>query len=371
MIGGTEIEPARTLVAESARPSAESRTGDDARRSRVRRMSRAAGTVALGLLGAACASAAPDALVRQPYRVVLLPVEGGAAALAAPTPVGGEGEPVPFSLTAEQLERIVFDGVRASDAFSEILAAPHEVRAARGEFAGDELAAAAEYARRANADLILRITIKSARIRDLGNNGASFWSGFLWFMLPAPIWTVDDRTYDANLAVEAALYEPRDVVKPTASVVASSGLQDLDLWDRGLSWWIPLVPPPFLAGDPETVSETVTRRAVDQLMAELSRELRTREIPSRFELDIQASADGVVVTVTTRRQLRSLEVFADGKLVRAWAETELVPESGATAERRVYRRAVPVPAAGADVRVVAEDEAGGREVRTVRVGGAK
>lgn len=327
--------------------------------------------LATSLAAAACASAPPEETPRQPYKVVLLPVEGGAEALAPRPAENGEGEEVPFALTPEQLEKAVFEGVRRSNAFSEIVVAPPEVGAARGEYAGDELAAAADFALRENADLILRVTVRSARIRDLGNNGASFWSSLLWFMVPAPVWTVDDRTYAVDLALEAALYEPRDVVKPTASVPSVAGRQELDLWDRGLSWWIPIVPPPFLAGNPRKVSETVTERAVEQVMDQLAKDLRTRAIPSRFEEMKVAAADGsVAVEIASRRQIRSLEVWVAGKLAQRWAETDLVPEPGSTDERRVYRRTLKVAGgAGTEVRVVAEDESGVREVRTVRLGG--
>ena len=328
-------------------------------------------------IAAGCASPPAEPPQRQPYKVVLLPVEGAARALAAQQDAADVGGAmVPLALTPEEFEAAIFAGVKSSNAFSELIEAPASVRAAGGAFAGDELAAAADFARRSNADLILRITVKSARMRDLGNNSATFWSTFTWFMVPLPIWTVDDRTYDTDLTVEAALYEPRDTVKPTASVVASSGRQDLDLWDRGLSFYVPVIPPAFLAGDDKKVSETVTAGAVRQLMDALVKELRTREIPTRFDLDLTATADGVTVTAGSRRQLRSLEVYAGGKLVQQWAETELVAEKDSTAERRVYRRTVAIAGLGAataksapvEVRVVAEDEAGGREVRTIVLG---
>lgn len=325
---------------------------------------------------AGCASEPPPPAPRQPYKVVLLPVQGASQALSAtaadaPTP-GEDGDAaamVPLSLTPAQLEAAIFDGIRASNAFTELVVAPESVAAASG--AGDDLSAAAEFARSTNADLVLRVTVKSARIRDLGNNGSTFWSTVLWFMVPAPVWFADDRTYDTNLAVEAALFDPRDFVKPTASVVAASGRQELDLWDRGLSPYVPLVPPPFLAGDAETVSRTVTERAVAQVMDALVAELRTREIPSRFEVALAWDEGRLRIDVATRRLLRSLEVWVDGARREVWAETALVPEKDGTEDRRVYRREVRVaPAAGrtTEVRVVVEDEIGGREVRTIVVG---
>lgn len=322
---------------------------------------------------AGCASQRAEPIQRQPYKVVLLPVEGAARALAAQSGADdAAGEMVPLAFTPEEMEAEVSAGVRASQAFSHIVDAPSDVRAAGGAFSDDELAAAADFARRSDADLILRVTVKSARIRDLGNNSSTFWSTFTWFMVPLPIWAVDDRTYDTNLAIEAALYDPRDTAKPTASVIATSGEQKLDLWDRGLSVWVPIVPPAFLAGNMKTVSETVTRLAMEQAMKKLVEELRKREIPARFELTVEPSSGGVALVVGTRRQLRSIDVYLDRKLVKSWAETDLVPEKDSTDERHVYRRTVPLArAAGApgEVRVVAEDEAGGREVRTIVLGG--
>jgi hypothetical protein len=191
-------------------------------------------------------------------------------------------------------------------------------------------------------------------------------------MVPAPIWFVDDRTYDTNISVQAELYDPADPVKPTASVVASSGKQELDLWDRGLSPFVLVVPPAFLSGSAKSVSETLTERATQQLLAALVLELRTREIPSRFEMDVVEDAGSVRITAVSRRRLRSLAVEADGVGVGSWAETALVEEKDSTPERFVYRRSVPAGAkAGAAVRVVAEDEAGGREVRTLVLAGAR
>jgi hypothetical protein len=351
----------------------------------------AAPFLAASFLATGCSSQTKEAPRRQPYKVLLLPVEGAARALvAAPQEAssggGKTGALVPLSLTPLQLEQAVADGVHASQAFSEIVDAPPSVRGAAAASAADDMAGASEFARRVGADLILRVTVKSASIRDLGNNSSTAWSTVLWFMLPAPWWPVDDRTYDTNLAVEAALYEPRDTVKPTASVVATSGKQDLDLRERGYSWWVPVIPPAYLEGDPKTVSEEVTHRAMAQVMEKLAEELRTREIPSRFELAVQPEGGGVTVTAASRRQLRSVEVYVDGVLAKTWAENELVPDKDSTAERRVYTRTVPIgpaapkgprgaapaapsPAGPSEVRVVAEDEAGGREVRTITLGG--
>jgi hypothetical protein len=120
------------------------------------------------------------------------------------------------------------------------------------------------------------------------------------------------------------------------------------------------------------VSETLTERAVDQMLLALVEELRTREIPSRFEMEFTEEAGGVVVSVVSRRRLRSLDVESGGKMLASWAETGLVEEKDSTAERFVYRRSVKVNApAGTQVRVIAEDEAGGREVRTLVTTGAK
>ena len=123
-----------------------------------------------------------------------------------------------------------------------------------------------------------------------------------------------------------------------------------------------------IEGDAKKVSETVTQRAVGQLMDALVEELRTREIPSRYDVALTVAGGELRIEVTSRRQLRSLDVFVDGKRHDGWAETALVPEKESTEDSRVYRRTTKLPAAkdgGSEVRVVAEDEAGGREVRTI------
>jgi hypothetical protein len=328
------------------------------------------GALALLLAAAAsltaCRTAEPPPQLPHPYKVVLLPVEGAASALAAQ---GGDAE-VPLALTPEQLSERIADGIRVSHVFSEVVFARPEDLKVKG--AEDDLHAAAMLARRTDADLLLRVEVKSARMKDLGNNSSTFWSTLTWFMIPLPIWTADDRTYDTDIAVQASLYDPADPVKPTAQVVASSKKQDLDLWDRGLSPYIIVCPPPFLAGSAESVSNTLTQRAVDQLLAALVNELRTREIPTRFDVDVAEEPGGVRVAVTTRRRLRSLEIEIAGKPAAGWAETALVEEKDSTPERFVYRRSVKVDAKpGTAVRVVAEDEAGGREVRTLVTGGSR
>jgi hypothetical protein len=312
----------------------------------------------------ACRTAEPPPQLPHPYKVVLLPVEGAASALAAE---GGEGA-VPLALTPEQLSTKIAESIRTSHVFSDVVLAQPADLAVKG--AEDDLHAAAMLARRTKSDLLMRIEVKSARMKDLGNNSSTFWSTLTWFMIPLPIWTADDRTYDTDIAVQASLYDPADPVKPTAQVVVASKKQELDLWDRGISAYVIICPPPYLAGSAETVSNTLTQRAVDQLLAALVNELRTREIPTRFDVEVAEEPGGVRVAVTTRRRLRSLEVEVAGRPAAAWAETALVEDKDSTPERFVYRRSVKLDAtAGTAVRVVAEDEAGGREVRTLVTGG--
>lgn len=314
----------------------------------------------------ACKSAEPLPQLTHPYKVVLLPVEGAASALAAKA---GDAD-VPLALTPEQLSTKIADSICTSHVFSDVVLAKPEDLKAKG--AEDEMQAAAMLARKTDADLLLRVEIKSARMTDLGNNSSTFWSTLTWFMIPLPIWTADDRTYDTDIAVQASLYDPADPVKPTAQVVASSKKQDLDLWDRGLSPYVIVCPPPFLGGSAKSVSETLTQRAVDQLLLALVTELRTREIPTRFDVDVAQEPGGVRVSVTTRRRLRSLEIEIAGKPAAGWAETALVEEKESTPERFIYRRSVKVECApGTAIRVVAEDEAGGREVRTLVTGGSR
>jgi hypothetical protein len=313
---------------------------------------------------AACKSAPPAPETLHPYKVVLMPVEGSGAALAEKQDAAG----VPLALTPEALDARIADGVRTSHVFSDVVVAHPADLAVRG--AADEMQAASDLARRTSSDLILRVSVKSARMADLGNNGNTIWSTLTWFMAGIPSFWVSDRTYETNIAVQAELYDPGDPVKPTASVVAKSDPQELDLWDRGLTPYVIVVPPAFLKGSPETVSTTLTNRAVEQMMTKLVGELRSREIPSRFELDVAEARGAVTVSVASRRRLRSLAIEAGGKSVAAWAESALVEDKESTSERFVYRRSVPVAAgSGTPVRVIAEDEGGGREVRTLVIGG--
>jgi hypothetical protein len=329
---------------------------------------RAAAAILLALTAAtlaACRSTPPPLTTAHPYRVVLLPVEGAAAALAEKR---GEND-VPLALTPQELGDAIRDRVVASHAFSDVVVADASQFASRT--GDDAMAAAVDLARRSACDLILRVQVKRARMTDLGSNSSTLWSTVTWFMVPLPIWTVDDRSYQTDIAVQAELYDPADAARPTASIVATSGQQDLDLWDRGLSPLVVVVPPAFLAGSEATVSRTLTERATDQLLTALVEELRTREIPSRFEMSVAEEKGSVRLEVASRRRLRSLDVEVDGKTAQSWAETALVEEADSTPERFVYRRTVDLRASpGAQVRVIAQDESGGREVRTVVVGGA-
>lgn len=313
---------------------------------------------------AACKSAEPIPPLSHPYKIVMLPVEGSKTALGEKT---GDAD-VPLALSPAELDAKIVASVKAAHVFSDVVVA----QAADLQLPGaeDNLAAAAQIARRTSSDLILRIQVKSARMTDLGSNGSTIWSTVTWFMIGIPSFWVDDRTYATDLAVTAELFDPDDRVRPTASVDANTDQQELDLWDRGLTPLVIVVPPAFLKGSPKTVSETLTDRAVRQLLAKLVEELRTKKIPSRFDLmDVAEEGGSVRVLIGTRVRLRSLEIEVDGRTVKAWAETGLVEEKDSTPERFVYRRSLPVQAkAGAQVRVIAEDESGGREVRTVVAG---
>ena len=319
--------------------------------------------VALASALVACSSAPPPAARVHPYRVVLLPVEGASVALAEPP----QEDDVPFALDAKDLGGVIRDRLVAANVFSDVLRVnARDLPRSRGE---DEMQAAAAYARLHDADLILRVHVKSARLTDLGNNGSTLLSTFLWTMIPAPVWWTDDRTYATNFAVQAELFDLSDPVKPTATVVASSGTVELDLWDRGPNLFVAVVPPPLLAGSTETVSAALTERVLDEVLEGLVNELRDRDIPSRFELTVTREGAMLRVAAASRRDLRSLDVLLDGRPLQSWAETALVPDES-TQDRLVYERSVALPASGRGgsvVRVVAEDETGGREVRTLLV----
>ena len=325
----------------------------------------------LALLLPACASSRPGLEpLAQPYRVVLLPIEGVEAALAGPRRLVEEvqeGEEVPFFLAPDEFRARITETIADSGVFSSVrVADPVEVAA--DEFT-DAVVAATPLAKAEAADLIMRVRVNSARLRDLGANSSQIWSTASWFMVPLPIWTVNDRTYATSLTVQAELFDPNDPVKPTASVVASSGEQELDLWDRGISPLVAVVPPPFLKGDLESVSETLTERAVEQLLVELVHELRTREIPSRFEFELAWSGRDLVFEVRSRRRLRSVVVMAGDSVLREWSEDEtidLLVDTPSGDDLTVYRATVKdAESAGEYLRVLVEDEAGGREVRTI------
>ncbi len=306
------------------------------------------------------------------YNVVLLPIEGAEQALAPPIAEDAvEGE-VPFSITPEELRTRIKETILGSRVFSRIV----NIDASQlftDEFT-DEVQAAVPFAREQRADLIMRVRVNSARMIDLGPNDSKTWSTFVWFMVPAPLWLADDRTYGTSLSVSAEMYDPEDPVRPAASVVASSSEHELDLWDRGV--WDPMIfvlPAPWVDGDLETVSQELTARAATQMLEELVSELRDREIPSRFDVAYAWDGNTIEVEIGSRRRLRALEIRVDGEVMKSWAEREtqdLHDDRRSTADRIVYRAQVPVTAEmrGQLVRMVAVDEAGGREVRTLRAG---
>ena len=337
----------------------------------LRRLTSIALLAATAFSAGACASADPVIEpLAHPYKVVLLPVEGADAALAPRAGDGTDPEAgeVPFAMSADALRMAIRDGILNARVFSEIVVADSGSLAV-DEFT-DSVAAAAPIARRERADLILRVTVSTARLRDLGPNGSKYWSSLVWFMVPAPIWYIGDRTYETSLVVNAELYDPSDPIKPTASVVASSGEQELDMWDRGVDYQISFTPPPWLAGDLVQVSQELTERAVFQLMQQLVGELRTREIPSRFDVALGWDAGALTIEVQSRRRLRSLEVRSGDTVLRAWAERQtgtLIDQSVSRPELRVYKARVAIPAGTTGlIRVIASDEGGGREVRSLR-----
>jgi hypothetical protein len=319
---------------------------------------------------AACKSAAPLPTTAHPYKVVLMPIEGSQAALAGEPGETPDENNVPLALTAAALDAKIADGIRTSHAFSGVVDADPAAMKTHGD--QDEMQLAAGIARRTESDLILRIEVKSARMTDLGHNSSTIWSTLAWFMAGFPSFWIDDRSYDTDISILAELYDPADPVRPTLTVAAQADKQELDLWDRGLTPYVIVVPPPFLKGSATHVSETLTDRAVQDMLVKLVDGLRSREIPSRFEMDVVQTGAAVEVTVGSRRRLRSLVVEVDGKILHAWAETGLVEDKDSTPERFAYKRTIePKAKAGASVRVIAEDEAGGREVRTLVMGGSR
>ncbi len=325
------------------------------------------------LVMGACASSEPEIEpLAHPYKVVLLPIEGADAAVAAradDAPDAETGE-VPFAMTAQELRDAIREGILGARVFSDIVVADGSELVV-DEFT-DAVAAAAPIARRERADLIMRVRVSSARLHDLGPNDSKYWSAVTWFMVPAPIWLIDDRTYETSLVVNAELYDPSDPVKPTASVVASSGEQQLDMFDRGVDYHISYTPPAWLEGDLEQVSQELTDRAVLQLMQQLVAELRTREIPARFDVAFGWDDGVLTIEVQSRRRLRSLEVRSGETVLRAWAERQtetLIDQSVSRPELRIYKARVEIPAGTTGlIRVIATDEAGGREVRSTPVG---
>ena len=108
------------------------------------------------------------------------------------------------------------------------------------------------------------------------------------------------------------------------------------------------------------------------MMEQLVEMLRTREIPSRFDLALSWEDAALVIEVRSRRILRSLEVRSGDTVLAAWAERDagaLRDEDASSPTLSIYRARVEVPAGTTGlVRVIASDEAGGREVRSTPVG---
>ncbi len=323
----------------------------------------------------ACASEPPqEKQLHHFYKVVMLPVDVPESVLQdEPATASTDDDapiPVRFAISREELAERIEQSVLRSDVFSAVAPVTREEL---GTDNADEWVSGAEArARSEAADLILRIRVRSAQVWDLGPNDQAVWSGILWFMIPAPIWTVNDRTYDTNITVQAELFDPADAARPKASVVASSGEQALDLWDRGLDIWVPIIPPPFLEGDAETVSATLSELAIAQLLDQLREQLRTNVIPSLFDMTVALDNGEVVVSaeLPTVRKLRSLEIRVDGVTQATWAEiatAQLVRADRSTDDRLAYEARASL-GGGEVVRVIAVDEAGGREVRTLKVG---
>jgi len=318
-----------------------------------------------------CASDEGTGRTAKPYKVVLMPV-AGADEIPVRNPEADGEQPLAYAMDPALLEQRIRDAILASRLFSHV--DPWD----GGEsLSGDErLEAAAEFARSEAADLILRVSVNSAGITDLGANGRKYWSTFTWFMIPAPIWLVDDRTYETDLEVRAELFLVDDLLRPAATASARPGQQELDLWDRAtFDTWVFIMPPPFIEGDLDVVSATLTERAVAEVVEQLVAELDQLNIPARFDLTATVEGRTLRVGVVTRRHLRHLEVLVNGEVLSdaSWREEDtagihVARKSGT--ERMVYEATVELPptTGRTELRVFAEDEAGNREVRTLVIG---
>lgn len=327
----------------------------------------------------ACASDGDPNAGREPkpYKVVFMPIAGAEDALARTTSETADDfdEELTYTIEPNALAQRLRDGITASRLFSELVLLD-------GPLEGDpdqRLAAARRVADEQSADLILRVRVNSARITDLGPNDRKYWSGISWFMIPAPIWFVNDRSYETDLEVRAELFLPSDLIRPVAAPIARPGTQDLDLWDR--TYFEPkvlVIPPPLLGGDAETVSKTLTDLAVEDLVRQLVEKLDTTDIPARFGLEVELDGAKLTALIRTPRRLRSLEILVGGQPVDGtpWRETrtdELLDRVASSPGQFVYRiDDLGVPGSGRrEVRVIAEDEVGVREVRTLVVGGER
>ena len=116
-----------------------------------------------------------------------------------------------YDLGGMQLPYVVTQACFAEAMSGELARAPrpHErsalVGVARGSPSGDGGGVRGDRARH-GAAILMRITANQVTYARL-------------LMLPLPVWTVDDRTYDANVSVEAALWLAQSLTPAVAGMV--------------------------------------------------------------------------------------------------------------------------------------------------------
>ena len=179
-------------------------------------------------------------------------------------------------------------------------------------------------ARERGHDLVLVVRrIEDGPVEDQGINERWPVTAFTWLVLGVGA-LIPDRTFESRATLYATLHEVY-TGRELTRVTLSGGPVELALIDRGSLWGLVqsiLIPPFWVASDPERVVGRVRSAASRRMSSLLARRIKSvvteQELEAASALAFEAAAEGETglrIGVRSREGLRLLRARLDGEVV--------------------------------------------------------